>query len=138
MAAVDLLAATSATGRRSAASLRGATQRIPLKSSRCATRSLFSAIKGITEHFCHGRFPPKKMHLETVRLFLGAGFRINAPDVWFRIRIWSFSHGVCLTTTPIGVRINESMQTQRPGIFSDGGKFQARHFASYSAAGNSA
>jgi hypothetical protein len=62
-------------------------QHRPLKLSRSAPRSSFSTIEAVTEHFCHDTITAKKVDLKTMRLFLGACFRIDSADVFFRIRI---------------------------------------------------
>jgi hypothetical protein len=85
--------AESSLAAAAAAPLRCAIHRTSLKFTGGATRTLLAPIKRITEHSRHGILPPQKMHLKTVRLFFGAGFRIYAPDIRLRIRIWSFSHG---------------------------------------------
>ena len=59
---------------------------------RRAPRPFFSAMAVVAEQARHGIAPAKKVHLKTVRLFLGARFRVDAPNVLFRIRISSFFH----------------------------------------------
>ena len=46
----------------------------------------------VTEQTRDGAAAAKKMDLKAVGLFFGARFRIDAPDVLFRIGISSFFH----------------------------------------------
>lgn len=71
--------------------------------------AFLAAVQRVAKHFRHGGVSAKKVHLKTVRLFFGARSRIDAPYVRLRVRIWSFSHGVCLTTTPNRAGINERL-----------------------------
>jgi hypothetical protein len=62
--------------------------------SRGAAGCFLSAMHSIAEHFGHHFLPTKEMDLETVRLFCGAGFCIDAFDVRVGIRVGSFSHEI--------------------------------------------
>src|ERR1051326_3965880 len=57
-----------------------------------AARAFFSAKKRIAKHSGHSVFPAQKVHLESVRLFLGPRFGVDAADVRFRVGIRSSSH----------------------------------------------
>src|SRR5205085_4856908 len=55
-------------------------------------RAFLAAVTVITEQ-TRDRIPAaKKVNLKTVSLFFGARFRVDAPDVLFRIGISSFFH----------------------------------------------
>ena len=73
-------------------SIRQIGNRYAFKFSRSATSCFLSAMHSIAEHFGYHFLSAKEMDLETVRLFRGAGFCINAFDVRFGIRVGSFSH----------------------------------------------
>ena len=68
--------------------------RYALEFSRSTTSRFLSAMHSIAEHFGHHFLPTKEMDLETVRLFCGAGFCVDAFDVRFGIRVGSFSHEI--------------------------------------------
>lgn len=93
---------------RSCAALRRATDRFSFELSRCATRSFFPAVERIAKHSRYRVLPAQKMHLEAVSLLFCPRSRVDATDVWFRIRIRSPSHEPCLTTTSNNAGINES------------------------------
>ena len=59
------------------------------------TGAFFAAVKTVAEHFRHRLVASQKMDLEAVRLFLCARFGVDASNVFFRIRIWTFSHENC-------------------------------------------
>jgi hypothetical protein len=69
-----------------------------------------------------------------VSLFLGARFRIDAPNVLFRIGISSFFHHRCFTLVTWSATAN----AHQCSVFQDagGGKCQLCHFLSYSDPGN--
>ena len=60
--------------------------------SRCATCGFLAPVNSVAKHFSHDRASTKKVDLEPVRLLLGTRLGIDAFDVGFGIRIWSFSH----------------------------------------------
>lgn len=51
--------------------------------SRCTTCAFFSAVTVVAKQARDRVAAAKKVDLKTVSLFLGAGFRIDAPDVLF-------------------------------------------------------
>jgi hypothetical protein len=64
--------------------------------SRRTPGTFFTAITVVAKQAGDRVAAAKKVDLETVSLFLGAGFRIDAPDVLFRIGISSFFHRASL------------------------------------------
>jgi hypothetical protein len=60
--------------------------------SRRTARTVFPPVTVIAEQAGHRVASTEKMHLEAVGLFLGACFRIDAPDVLLRIGISSLFH----------------------------------------------
>src|SRR6476469_343963 len=65
--------------------------RLP-KLSRRAPRAFLAAVAIVTEQTGNRFAGAKKMNLKAVSLFFGARFRIDAPNVLFRIRISSCFH----------------------------------------------
>ncbi len=65
---------------------------------RSAAGRFLTAMHSIAEHFGYHFLAAQKMDLETMCLFRGTGFCIDALDVRFRIRIGSFSHELWLMT----------------------------------------
>jgi hypothetical protein len=63
------------------------TQGRPLKLSRRTPRSFFSTVEAVAKHFCHNTITAKKVNLKTVRLLPRACFRVDAANVFFRVRI---------------------------------------------------
>jgi hypothetical protein len=62
-------------------------------------RAFLPAVSAVAEQSGH-RFPAaKKVHLKSVRLFLGAGLGVDATNVLFRIGISSFFHGLVPSET---------------------------------------
>jgi hypothetical protein len=59
----------------------------PLKFPRRTPRSFFSTVETVAEHFCHDTITAKKVDLKTMRLLPRTSFRIDAANVFFRIRI---------------------------------------------------
>ena len=59
----------------------------PLELSRSTPRSFFSTVEAVAEHFRHDTITAKKVNLKTVCLLSGTRFRIDAANVFFRIRI---------------------------------------------------
>jgi hypothetical protein len=55
-------------------------------------RPFLATVNAIAEHFRYDVTSAKKMHLETVGLFLRASFRIDPPNIRLRIRIGASSH----------------------------------------------
>jgi hypothetical protein len=79
------------------------------------------------------------MHLKTVGLLFRARLRVDAPDIWFGLRIGLSSHEACLTTSQNVPGINGRLWFHECGADLPGdGKSQARHFLSYSASVKSA
>jgi hypothetical protein len=60
--------------------------------SRRTPRPFLATVNAIAKHFRYDVTSAKKMHLETVGLFLRASFRIDPSDVRFRIRVGFSSH----------------------------------------------
>jgi hypothetical protein len=60
--------------------------------SRRTPRPFLATVNAIAKHFRYDVISAKKMHLETVSLFLGASFCIDPPNVRFRIRVRASSH----------------------------------------------
>ena len=60
--------------------------------SRRTTCGFLAAVNCVAKHFRDDRASTKKVDLEPVRLLLGARLGVDAFDVGFGIRIWSFSH----------------------------------------------
>jgi hypothetical protein len=58
-----------------------------LELSSRAPRSFFSTVEAVAEHFCHDSITTKKVDLKTMSLLPGTRFRIDAANVFFRIRI---------------------------------------------------
>jgi hypothetical protein len=52
---------------------------LPCGTSRC----FLSPVDAVAKHLCHHFGSAKKMHLKTVRLFLGASFCVDAADIRF-------------------------------------------------------
>jgi hypothetical protein len=69
-------------------------------------------------------------------LLVRARLGVDAADVWFRIRIGSSSHA--LPNNYFKQRRNQRVAVflSFDPVFSGGGKFQLRHFFSYSSAGS--
>jgi hypothetical protein len=59
---------------------------------RCTPRTFLATVNAIAKHFRYDVTSTKEMHLETVGLFLRASFRIDPPNVRFRIRVGASSH----------------------------------------------
>src|ERR1700761_6241285 len=66
-------------------------QRRLLELSGSSACGLFSAIYIVTEHPRHHTIAAQEMDLEAVCLLLCAWFRIDTTDVFFRLRIGTFS-----------------------------------------------
>lgn len=66
------------------------------KLPRGAPGAFFAAEAIVTKQTRDRLTAAKKMNLKTVSLFFGARFRVDAPDVLFRIGISSFFHSVSL------------------------------------------
>ncbi len=62
------------------------------ESPRRMPRPILATVNAIAKHFRYDVTSTKKMHLETVGLFLGARFCIDPPNVRFRIRVGVSSH----------------------------------------------
>jgi hypothetical protein len=77
---------------RSRAAFAGAANRRPFKISRGAAGGSFPSVKRIAKHLRNRGVSAEKMHLKTVGLLFRARFRVNAPDIWFGVRIGSSSH----------------------------------------------
>src|ERR1700746_1080066 len=56
-----------------------------------SARGLFSAIYVVTEHPCHHTVAAQEVDLEAMCLLLCARFRIDTADVFFRLRVGTFS-----------------------------------------------
>ena len=59
--------------------------------SGCTSRSLFSAVHIIAEHLRYHAIAAEEVHLKTMSLLLRARFRVDTADVFFRLRIRTFS-----------------------------------------------
>jgi hypothetical protein len=108
----------------------------PCGSPRC----FLPTVNAVAKHPCNHLTAPKEMDLKTMRLSLRAPFCVDAPDIRFRIRIGASSHKNRLTR-----RYLNNSGNQRPIVeretrrnVSGEGRFQERHFLSYSSSGNSA
>ena len=101
-----------------------------------APRAFLSAVEGIAKHPRHRICSAQEMHLKAVRLFFRARLGVNAADIRFRIGIGSSSHGR-LPNNYVKQRENQrvAMFLSLAEAFSGGGKFQSRHFFSYSSSG---
>ena len=107
----------------------------------CGTpRCFLSTVDAVAKHLCNHLIAAKEMDLKAMRLSLRAPFCVDASDIRFRIRIGASSHKNQLTR-----RYLNNSGNQRPIVetglrrnVSGEGRFQARHFLSYSAAGNNA
>ena len=55
--------------------------------ARRTPRPFLATVNAIAKHFRYDVTSAKKMHLETVGLFLRASFRIDPPNIRFRIRV---------------------------------------------------
>ena len=73
-------------------SIRQIGNRYALEFSRRTTCGFLAAVNRVAKHFRHNRPSTKKVDLEPVRLLLGTRLGVDAFDVGFGIRIWSFSH----------------------------------------------
>src|ERR1043166_9417341 len=61
----------------------------------CAPRTFLATVSAVAEQ-SRDRFPPpQKVHLKSVRLFLGAWFGVDATDVLLGVGISSFFHWSC-------------------------------------------
>src|SRR5260370_40301329 len=72
--------------------LRQTAHRCAPEPPRRTPRPFFATANAIAKHFRYDVTSTKEMHLETVGLFLRASFRIDPPNVRFRIRIRASSH----------------------------------------------
>src|SRR5205085_8217286 len=79
---------------------RQSAHRRSLKLPRRATRAFLAAVPIVTEQSRDRLSAAQKVHLEAVRLFLGARFGIDAPNIFFRIGVCSFFHDSCLKSHP--------------------------------------
>src|SRR5215469_12098466 len=62
-----------------------------LELSSSAACGLFSAIHVVTEHPRHHTIATEEVDLKAMCLLLRARFRVDTADVFFRLRIWTFS-----------------------------------------------
>jgi hypothetical protein len=114
----------------------GRALKLPCGSPRC----FLPTVNAVAKHPCDHLTAAKEMDLKTMRLSLRAAFCVDAPDIRFRIRIGASSHKNRLTR-----RYLNNSGNQRPIVetgprrnVSGEGRFQGRHFLSYSNSGNSA
>ena len=103
-------------------------------------RCFLPTVNAVAKHLCNHLTAPKEMDLKTMRLSLRAPFCVDAPDIGFRVRIGASSHKKQLTRRYPNNSGNQRpiVETGRRRNVSGEGRFQTRHFLSYSVAGNNA
>jgi hypothetical protein len=69
-----------------------ATQGFAPKDSSGAKGCFFAAINRVAKHFRYGLRTTGKVDLKTMGLLFGAPFGVNAPDVFFGLRVWTRTH----------------------------------------------
>ena len=97
-------------------------------------------VDAVAKHLCNHLIAAKEMDLKTMRLSLRAPFCVDAPDIRFRVRIRTSSHKNQLTRRYLNNSGNQRsiVETGRRRNVSGEGRFQTRHFLSYSVTGNNA
>ena len=99
-----------------------------------------TTVDAVAKHLCNHLIAAKEMDLKTMRLSLRASFCVDEPDIRFRVRIRTSSHKNQLTRRYLNNSGNQRpiVETGRRRNVSGEGRFQTRHFLSYSVAGNNA